>query len=100
MKKRDGIVNADTPSGQRAGEAMVEAIENQLKENDPPETKRTLKRLMKMGETRENAIRYIACALSVEVFDALKNKIPYNEERYIRNLLALPTLPDENEMKP
>ena len=97
MKKRERIVNADTPDGQMAGEAIVEAIENQLKENDPRETKRTLKRLMKMGETRENAIRYIASALSVEIFEALKNGSPYDEERYIRNLKALPKLPDDNE---
>jgi hypothetical protein len=100
VKKRERIVQADTPAGQRAGEAMVEAIENQLRDNNPPETKRTLKRLMSMGESRENAIRYIGCALSVEIYEALKHHSPYNEERYIKNLKALPKLPydDENEI--
>ena len=51
--------------------------------------------LMAMGESRENAIRYIAGALSVEIFEAMKNKSPYDEERYIKNLKALPKLSDE-----
>ena len=87
------IVNSDSESGQLAGEAMVEAIENQLADNDPPETNKTLKRLMALGESRENAIRFIASALSVEIFEALKHKEPYNEQRYVANLKALPKLP-------
>ena len=96
-KKKEAIIRADSEDGQIAGEAIVEVVENQLAENNPPETKHTLERLMKAGETRENAIRYIACALSVEIYGALKNKEPYNNERYINNLKALPELPWENE---
>ena len=93
-------MQADNSEGQLAGEAIVEAIENQLRVNDPPETKRTLERLMSMGETRENAIRHLACALSVEIYEAIQNHSPYNEERYVKNLKALPKLPsdDENEI--
>ena len=96
MKKRkhkEKIVNADTPDGQRAGELMIETIENQIRDNDPPETKITLERLMSEGESRENAMRYIASALSVEIFEALKNNTPYNGERYLMNLKNLPELP-------
>jgi len=96
-KKKETLVNADSENGQIAGEAIIEVVENQLAENNPPETKVTLERLMKAGESRENAIRYIACALSVEIYGALKNKEPYNNERYINNLKALPELPWENE---
>jgi uncharacterized protein YoaH (UPF0181 family) len=96
MKKEpEQIVNADSAEGQFAGEAIVEAVENQLRENNPPEALRTLNRLMANGESRENAIRYIACALSVEIFETIKNQSPYDEERYIKNLKALPKLPDE-----
>ena len=96
-KKKETLVNADSEDGQIAGEAIIEVVENQLAENNTPETKVTLERLMKAGESRENAIRYIACALSVEIYGALKNKEPYNNERYINNLKALPELPWENE---
>ena len=97
MKKRNPIVRADTEGGQLAGEAMVEVIENQIRDNDPPETKRTLKRLMALGESKENAIRHIASVLSVEIFETLKNQTPYDENRYIKNLKALPTLPFEDD---
>lgn len=94
MKKRKrNIVQADTPDGQLAGEALVEVVENQIQDNDPPETRITLDRLMSLGESRENAMRYIASVLSVEVFEMLKNKTPYNEERYLTNLKNLPELP-------
>lgn len=95
-RKKRNIVQADTPDGQRAGEAMVEAVENQIRDNDPPETRITLDRLMTLGESRENAMRHIACVLSVEVFEALKNKTPYNEEHYLKNLKNLPELPFDN----
>lgn len=95
MKQK--IVNADSDEGQLVGEAIVEAIENQLKENDPPEVKSTLKRLMRMGESRENAIRFIASALSVEIFDVMKNNQSFNEKRYVNNLKQLPKLPFDDE---
>ncbi len=90
--KRKKIVQADSEGGQIAGEAIVEAVENQLDDNNPSETKQTLDRLIESGESRENAIRYIACALSVEIYGALKEKEPYNNERYINNSKALPEL--------
>ena len=92
-KRKGNIVQADSPDGQRAGEAMIEAIENQIRDNDPPETRITLDRLISLGESRANAMRYLGSVLSVEVFEALKNKTPYNEERYIKNLKNLPKLP-------
>ena len=92
---KEEIVNADTESGQRLGETIIEIIENQLKENEPPEVKRTLKRLMNTGESRENAMRFIATALSVELFCVLKHKEPFNEKRYNKNLKELPDLPYE-----
>ncbi len=50
MKKRKhGIVQADSPEGQLAGEGIIEAIENQSRDNDPPETRITLDRLMSLA---------------------------------------------------
>ncbi len=94
---KEKIVKADSEEGQIAGEAIVEIIENQLTDNNPPETKQTLERLMKLGESRENAIRYISTALTVEIFGAFKYKEPYNSERYLKNLKSLPKLPDSYE---
>ena len=97
MKKRKhGIVQADTPDGQRAGEGIIEAVETQIRENDPPETRITLQRLMSLGESRNNAMRYIGAVLAQEMYEVLKNKRPYNEERYLTNLKNLPELPTDS----
>ena len=37
----------------KAGAAILEAVENQLKANDPPKAKKALKRLMSLGISRE-----------------------------------------------
>ena len=95
MSKRKRIVHADTPGGQLAGEAIVEAIENQIRDGEPPETALTLARLMKGGESRENAMRLIGCAMTVELFNILKNNRPFDEQRYVQNLRRLPELPSE-----
>ncbi len=96
MKKdKEQIVQAESEEGQIAGELIVQVVENQINGNKPPETKETLERLMKNGETRENAMRYIASVLSIEIFGALKHQEPYNNKRYLKNLKALPNLPDE-----
>ncbi len=40
------IVNAASEGEQLAGEAIIEAIENQLEQNEPVETRKTLDRLV------------------------------------------------------
>jgi len=95
MSKKKRIVQADTPEGQRMGEAVLEAVRNQIRENNPPEVALTLARLLKVGESKENAMRLIACALSVELFVVLKNNEAFNEGCYEYNLRRLPELPFE-----
>ncbi len=99
MKTPQSLVRADTEEGRRAGEAIVETVENQIREGRPAAVRATLERLMQAGETRENALRYIACALSLEIFEVLEKQNPYDEARYVRHLEALPELPyDEDEI--
>ena len=96
MKKdKEQIVQADTEEGQIAGEVIIDILENQIADKNPPETKETLERLIKNGETRENAMRYIASVFSIEIFGVIKNQEPYNNKRYLKNLKALPKLPNE-----
>ena len=94
MKKRNrNIVQADSPDGQRAGEVLIETVENQIRDNNPPEVRATLDRLMAMGESRENAMRYIGSVFSVEIYEILEHQAPYDEKRYVANLRNLPELP-------
>jgi hypothetical protein len=46
-----------------------------------------------MGESRENAMRYIGSVFSVEIYEILKHQAPYDEKRYVANLRNLPELP-------
>ena len=92
-RRKRNIVQADTPEGQLAGEGIIEIVENQIRDNDPPETSITLDRLMSLGESRNNAMRYIGAVLAEEIYEVFTNNKPFNEERYIANLKNLPELP-------
>ena len=73
---------------------ILEAVNNQLADNDPPETKETLDRLVMDGMTEDDAKIYIAQAASIELFDILKNKKEFDLERYLKNLKQLPDEPE------
>jgi hypothetical protein len=77
----------------RLRQALLEVVENQLRDGTPPQTRETLDRLMAAGHTRERAVELIACVVSSEVFDVLRSGKPYDEGRYLAGLQALPQLP-------
>jgi hypothetical protein len=74
--------------------AFLETVDNQLADNDPPETKETLDRLIAQGMSEDDAKIYIAQAVSVEVFDILKHEKEFNFDRYLKNLKRLPEEPE------
>jgi hypothetical protein len=78
-------------------QALLEIVENQLNADNPPAVRKTLARLMASGYSRDEAVELIACAVSTEIFDVLKNKAPYQEDRYVKVLEALPKLPWDEE---
>ncbi|GLO61230.1 hypothetical protein MACH09_17380 [Vibrio sp. MACH09] len=71
---------------------LIETIENQLQDGEPKQVKETLMRLMMTGTPREDALALMACALSVEVFDVMKNGVEFNQKRYANHLSQLPDL--------
>jgi hypothetical protein len=86
----------DEQQSKELNKLLIQNLNNQLQNNVPPEINKTLKRLRKEGCSKKNAINLIKCALSIEIFGAIKGD-EYNEERYIENLKALPTLPFEQD---
>ena len=97
MAKHEPTMLVESEGGPEIRQAIFDAIENQIRDRTPPEVELALARLLALGEPRDNALRYIACALSVEFFEILHNETGYDEARYVRNLQALPQLPyDEN----
>jgi len=74
-------------------EQIFEIINNQLRDNYPVETKITFVRLQKQGFDDFQIKQMIGQCLAVELFDVLKLGKPYNNERYIENLIGLPKEP-------
>ena len=75
--------------------AILEAVDNQLRDLNPPEATDTYNRLRASGHSDSEARRLIAVALSAEMYEMLKYKKNYSPERYIGNLRKLPKLPWE-----
>jgi hypothetical protein len=91
------IIMAKQPYNPVLRAAILEVVDNQLRDGTPPETRATLNRLMADGIPESEARELIACVVSTEIFDILKSGQPYLEERYVACLRALPRLPWENE---
>lgn len=72
---------------------ILEIVDNQLKTNDPPETKQTFDRLLSEGHSEKEAKRLIGCIVSTEIFDVMKNQEKFNLERFVNALNVLPKLP-------
>ena len=72
---------------------IFEIIKNQIRDNNPPETKKTFDRLRKQGYDEFQAKQMIGQCLAVELFGVMKHGTPYNHERYVKNLKALPKEP-------
>ncbi len=85
--------NLGNPDIVRAG--IIESVENQIRDNNPPETRATFNRLKREGFNETDAKEMIAYCLSIEIFNVIRHGEKYNEEEYVKNLLALPNLPDE-----
>lgn len=74
---------------------FMEVVDNQICNNDPPETRETYSRLIAQGISEQDAKVYIGQAVCIELWDVMRNKKEFNRERYVRNLKSLPEKPTE-----
>lgn len=72
--------------------AIFAVIDKQLAQNNPPETRQTLERLVGMGHTREGARQLIATAVASEIFAVMQAGQPYDAARFLAALARLPAL--------
>jgi hypothetical protein len=75
--------------------AILEVVDNQLRDNDPPAVRATLERLKKEGHSEREAKRLIGAALAAEIYDILKTQSSFNLDQYVGNLNRLPEMPWE-----
>jgi hypothetical protein len=94
-RRRDRRATQQPDDRALARAAILEAVENQIRENNPPGVGATLERLMGTGISRDEAVGYIASALVAELHDVMSSGEPYVESRYLAHLNRLPTLPWE-----
>jgi hypothetical protein len=76
-------------------EQIFEIVRNQIKDNDPPETKITYNRLKTLGYSDFETNQLIGQCVAVELFQVMNFKEPFDEKRYIKNLKDLPKEPFE-----
>jgi hypothetical protein len=85
------------PFNPRVRAVLYEVLDNQLRDNDPPETKETLDRLVGQGIERDEARRLITCVIADEVFMILKENATFDTKRFARKLSMLPEMPWTDE---
>lgn len=70
----------------RLKKTILEVVDNQLRDNNPPETGMAYQKLLDAGYSRREAKEKIGAVVLSEVYDVLKEKQAYNEERYTQAL--------------
>ena len=75
------------------GDEILEIVNNQLRSNNPPQTKQTLERLMKEGYSKTDAKKLIGQCVVAEVTRVVMERKPFDEERFVKNLDRLPEEP-------
>jgi hypothetical protein len=78
------------PSRRIVREGILEAVDVQVRDGDPPETREALRRLERDGISTEDARILIGRVLAAEMFEIVKHKREFNPRRYARALQALP----------
>src|SRR2546422_2047152 len=63
-------------------EAILEVVENQLRDNNPPETRQTLERLLAAGYSRRQAVEMIGSAVVEEIWNVLHEGKAFDPVRF------------------
>ncbi len=69
--------------------AILEVVDNQLNENNPPETRQTLERLISLGYSEAKAKEMIGSVVTEEIYYVMKDDEPFNNERFVAGLNKL-----------
>ncbi|MBN2303252.1 MAG: hypothetical protein JXQ72_02165 [Anaerolineae bacterium] len=69
--------------------AALETVDNQLRANDPPETRQTLDRLIAAGHSRKEAKELIGSVVLAEIWHVIHDDVEFNLERFVTALNEL-----------
>ncbi len=76
---------------------LLETVKRQLDTQDPPETRRTWRRLQAAGFSADEAWMMIAAVLYDEIRSMCEEDRPFDRRRFARLLDRLPELPEGQE---
>lgn len=66
----------------RLKKLILEVVENQLRDNDPPAAKQAYRKLIDGGYTAKEAKEKIGAVVLTEIYDVMKENQSYDEKRY------------------
>jgi hypothetical protein len=72
---------------------ILEIVDNQIRNHDPPEALATYERLIGQGHSDKESRRLIGCVIAFEVVGIVNDSREYDRRRYLAALEALPRLP-------
>lgn len=84
--KRNGNGTEAMEANSYLKQTVLEAVENQIRDNTPPEAAETLSRLMEAGYSRDRAKEKIAVVLVEHIYTAMRDQKPFDGDAYIRDL--------------
>ncbi len=70
-------------------EAILAVVDQQLRDNTPPETRRTFEQLVAQGYAPHDARRLIGNVVAQEIFAVMQREEAYHEQRYVAALQGL-----------
>lgn len=76
-------------ANQRLKAMILQVVDQQLAEENPPIVGETMRRLLAEGNTKTQAREKIGAALLEELYFMLKDKKPYDDARYIEILTRI-----------
>ena len=89
-QRRREIEGVDGPMNPRLHLAMHEIVATQLWDDSPPEVWDTAARLLDAGYERHEILHMLGRLVSDQVWEALDDEQPYDRERHLAALQALP----------
>ena len=81
--------NSNSEGNEHLQHTILEIVKNQIKDKTPPDTKKTLNHLLKIGYTRKEALNLIGGVVLAEIYDMLKAGKPYDEVKFTNALKKL-----------
>lgn len=81
------------PVDQRLRGAILQVVEQQLRDHEPAATREAFDRLCREGFPEDEAKKLIGYVVAAEFFEVLREGRPYNEQAITAKLKALPRLP-------